>query len=71
MIQSLDFNKNPIQVKRALLSVYDKKNIVELAKALIKNNIEILSTGGTAKILRQDNINVVDVSDYTGFPANK
>ena len=68
MIQSLDFNKNPIQVKRALLSVYDKKNIVELAKALNKNNTEILSTGGTAKTLRQDNINVVDVSDYTGFP---
>ena len=41
MIQSLDLNKNPIQVKRALLSVYDKKNIVELAKVLIKNNIEI------------------------------
>ena len=68
MIQSLDLNKNPIQVKRALLSVYDKKNIVELANALIKNNIEILSTGGTAKTLRQDNINVVDVSDYTRFP---
>ena len=42
MIQSLDLNKNPIQVKRALLSVYDKKNIVELAKALNKNNTEIL-----------------------------
>ena len=49
MIQSLDLNKNPIQIKRALLSVYDKNNIIALAKALNKNNIEILSTGGYGK----------------------
>ena len=68
MIQGLDLNKSPIKIKRALLSVYDKSNIVELAHTLNKKNIEILSTGGTAKTLRQENINVVDVSDYTQFP---
>ena len=55
MIQGLDLNKSPIKIKRALLSVYDKSNIVELAHTLNKKNIEILSTGGTAKALRQQN----------------
>ena len=68
MIQGLDLNKSPIKIKRALLSVYDKSNIVELAHTLNKKNIAILSTGGTAKTLLQENINVVDVSDYTQFP---
>lgn len=55
-------------VKRALLSVSDKTNIVSLAATLAKLNIEILSTGGTAKLLKENNIPVTDVSDYTGFP---
>jgi len=55
-------------VRRALLSVSDKTGIVDFAKGLEKLGIEILSTGGTAKLLRENNINVTEVSDYTGFP---
>lgn len=61
-------NKSKIKIKRALISVYDKTGIVGLAKYLSDNDIEILSTGGTAKHLRKAGIAVVDVSDYTGFP---
>ena len=68
MIKNPTLNKKPIQVKRALLSVFDKEGIVELAQLLVTKNIEILSTGGTAKTLRENNIPVVDVSDYTNFP---
>jgi len=56
------------KIKRALISVTDKKGIVEFVKGLEKFNIEILSTGGTAAQLRQSGITVTDVSDYTGFP---
>ncbi len=55
-------------IKRALISVSDKTNIVELAKSLAKCQIEILSTGGTAKLLTEAGIKVTEVSDYTGFP---
>lgn len=55
-------------VKRALVSVSDKSGIVDLCKGLSELGIEILSTGGTAKLLAENNINVVEVSDYTGFP---
>lgn len=55
-------------IKRALLSVSDKNGIVKFAKALAEKNIEILSTGGTAKLLIDNNIPVIEVSDYTGFP---
>jgi phosphoribosylaminoimidazolecarboxamide formyltransferase/IMP cyclohydrolase len=55
-------------IKRALISVSDKTGIIELAQALIKLNIEILSTGGTAKLFRDNNIAVTEVGDYTGFP---
>ena len=55
-------------IKRALISVSDKTGIIELANALIKLNIEILSTGGTAKLFRDNNVPVIEVSDYTGFP---
>jgi phosphoribosylaminoimidazolecarboxamide formyltransferase/IMP cyclohydrolase len=55
-------------IKRALISVSDKTGIVELAASLHKLNIEILSTGGTAKLLRDSNIPVIEVGDYTGFP---
>ena len=55
-------------IKRALISVSDKIDILELARALIKLNVEILSTGGTAKLLRDNNIAVIEVGDYTGFP---
>jgi phosphoribosylaminoimidazolecarboxamide formyltransferase/IMP cyclohydrolase len=55
-------------IKRALLSVSDKQGILELAQALHGFGVELLSTGGTAKLLRDNNIPVVEVSDYTGFP---
>ena len=57
-----------VKIKRALISLSDKEGIVELAKELKKFDVEILSTGGTAKLLRENNINVKDVSEYTGFP---
>ncbi len=57
-----------IQVKRALISVSDKSGIVEFAKGLSDQNIEILSTGGTARLLKENDIPVKLVSDYTKFP---
>src|SRR5205809_8071985 len=55
-------------VRRALISVFDKTGIVEFAKRLAALKIEILSTGGTAKLLRETGIAVRDVSDFTGWP---
>jgi phosphoribosylaminoimidazolecarboxamide formyltransferase/IMP cyclohydrolase len=55
-------------IKRALLSVSDKSGIVELGQKLHVMGIEILSTGGTAKLLAENQIPVREVSDYTGFP---
>src|SRR5882724_2869354 len=57
-----------LPVRRALLSVSDKTGLVELARALAKRNIEILSTGGTAKLLAGSGIEAREVSNYTGFP---
>lgn len=57
-----------MSLTRALLSVSDKTGIVELAKLLVEKNIEILSTGGTAKVLQENGIETIEVSDYTGFP---
>ncbi len=56
------------KVKRALISVSDKTGIVDFAKELSAMKIEILSTGGTAKALKDAGVNVIEVSDYTGFP---
>ena len=56
------------KIKRALISVSDKSGVVDLAKALADMKVQILSTGGTAKTLRQNGIEIRDVSDYTGFP---
>lgn len=55
-------------IKCALISVSDKTGIVEFAKKLSKNGIEILSTGGTAKTLKEGGVQVMDVENYTGFP---
>lgn len=55
-------------ITRALISVSDKTGIVEFARGLAEKNIEILSTGGTAKMLTDNNIPVIEVSEYTGFP---
>lgn len=61
-------DKELIVVRRALISVYDKKGVDELARKLIKKKIEIISTGGTAQFLRQKSIPVTDVSAITNFP---
>jgi phosphoribosylaminoimidazolecarboxamide formyltransferase/IMP cyclohydrolase len=55
-------------IQRALLSVSDKTGIADFARALADRGVDILSTGGTAKLLRDAGIAVRDVSDYTGFP---
>jgi phosphoribosylaminoimidazolecarboxamide formyltransferase/IMP cyclohydrolase len=57
-----------VKIKRALISVTDKHGILEFAKGLERLNIEILSTGGTAKLLRDGGVKVKDVSEFTGFP---
>jgi phosphoribosylaminoimidazolecarboxamide formyltransferase/IMP cyclohydrolase len=56
------------KIERAIVSVTDKAGIVDFAKALSKLGVEILSTGGTARALREGGISVTDISDYTGFP---
>ena len=56
------------KIKRVLISVYDKTNLLEIANVLTQQGVEILSTGGTARHLRDAGIDILDVSDYTGFP---
>ncbi len=56
------------KIERAIISVTDKAGIVEFAKALRVFNIHILSTGGTATVLREGGVKVTDISKYTGFP---
>ena len=55
-------------IRRALVSVSDKSGILEFCQQLSELDVEIISTGGTAKLLQQNNIPVVEISDYTGFP---
>ena len=57
-----------VAIKRALLSVSDKSGLVDLGKALAAKGVELVSTGGTAKALREAGLEVKDVSDLTGFP---
>jgi len=59
--------ETPLKINRALLSVSDKTGIVELAKSLHNNNVQLISTGGTAKAIRDSGIPVTDVSKITGF----
>ena len=68
MVNNPILNQNPIKINRALISVFDKTGVVELAQSLTNRGVEILSTGGTAKALRKNKIPVTDVSDYTKFP---
>jgi len=56
------------KIRRALISVTDKSGIVEFAQGLKKFRVEILSTGGTAAVLRQNGVKITEVSEYTGFP---
>nr|MBP6212656.1 bifunctional phosphoribosylaminoimidazolecarboxamide formyltransferase/IMP cyclohydrolase [Pyrinomonadaceae bacterium] len=55
-------------IKRALISVSDKQGLAEFAAALAAHGVEIISTGGTARSLRESGLTVKDVSEVTGFP---
>ena len=56
------------KIERAIISVTDKAGVVEFAKSLSKFGVQILSTGGTARVLREGGLSVTDISAYTGFP---
>ena len=64
----MTLSTHPIKIKRALISVSDKSGIVDFAKTLRQHGVELLSTGGTFKLLKENAIDVTEVSDYTGFP---
>ena len=68
MLDNIKINEKPIRIRRALISVYDKTNIDQLAKSLLKNDCEIISTGGTSEALKKYNIPFTDLNDFTGFP---
>ena len=57
-----------IKIRRALISVSDKQGVVDFARALLTHGVEILSTGGTAQLLKLNGIVVTEVAQYTGFP---
>ncbi|WP_217534026.1 bifunctional phosphoribosylaminoimidazolecarboxamide formyltransferase/IMP cyclohydrolase [Vibrio metschnikovii] len=59
---------NARPIRRALISVSDKTGILEFAQALAERDVELLSTGGTARLLAEHGLTVTEVSDYTGFP---
>ena len=61
-------NTDKVKITRALLSVSDKGGLIELGQALASRGVALLSTGGTAKALRDAGLAVTDVSDHTGFP---
>src|SRR5215475_145094 len=64
-----EFRRQKVKrVQRALISVYDKRGIVEFARDLAGLQVEIVSTGGTSRLLTADGIRVREVSDLTGFP---
>ena len=56
------------RIERALISVFDKTGVVEFARALASLDVEIVSTGGTSRLLASEGIKVREVSDLTGFP---
>src|SRR5215212_8147434 len=57
-----------MKIQRALISVSDKTGLVPFARELAGLGIEIISTGGTAKLLAKEGIPVIEISDYTGYP---
>jgi len=57
-----------VSIKRALISVSDKTNLIGLVESLIAHNVEIISTGGTANAIRNAGLPVIEISDYTGSP---
>src|SRR5258706_15817658 len=56
------------KIQRALLSVSDKTGLIPFAQSLVEAGVELISTGGTAKALREQGLRVIDLSVYTGFP---
>ena len=56
------------KINRALISVSNKTGLTDLAKELVGFGVDIISTGGTAKLLRNSGVNIRDASDLTGFP---
>lgn len=65
-MDNMDPTNGPVKVRRALISVSDKTGVVDFAKELAAVGVEILSTGGTAKALREAGLDVIDVSEFTG-----
>ncbi len=65
---SVESNAGVFRVRQALMSVSDKTGIVEFAKGLAELGVKLISTGGTAKLLRGANLQVIEVSEVTGFP---
>ncbi len=57
-----------MKIERALISVSDKSGILEFARELVAQGVDIISTGGTAKLLADNGVKVTEISDYTGFP---
>ena len=57
-----------VHIKRALISVSDKSGVLEFAQGLVAHGVQLLSTGGTARMLRDAGLEVVEIGDYTGFP---
>ena len=57
-----------VKIQRALLSVSDKTGLVPFAQILAAQGVELISTGGTAKTLRESGLTVKDISEHTGFP---
>jgi phosphoribosylaminoimidazolecarboxamide formyltransferase / IMP cyclohydrolase len=57
-----------LKIRRSIISVYDKTGVLEFAKELVNHNVEIISTGGTYKYLKENEIPVTSISDVTGFP---
>ena len=64
----MTLERTPVKIRRALLSVSDKTGLLELARSLAGHGVELLSTGGTAKAIRDAGLPVRDVSEVTGFP---
>ncbi|MBU3691878.1 MAG: bifunctional phosphoribosylaminoimidazolecarboxamide formyltransferase/IMP cyclohydrolase, partial [Solirubrobacterales bacterium] len=62
----MDPTNGPIAVRRALVSVSDKTGVVDFARGLAAQGVEILSTGGTASAIREAGVEVTDVSEFTG-----
>ena len=56
------------KIERAIISVTDKTSVVDFAKSLSEIGVQILSTGGTARVLREGGLSVMDISEHTGFP---